>query len=130
MKEDSPDNSAEQEPTAQEARGLIEQAFLLGVGAAALTKDKVQSVIDDFVARGRLSDEDGRTMVAKLAERGREEVRTATSGLDRLLRGAYRDLGLGTKNDLEDIDFRLRQIEHRLYLLESREDRCTGDKAS
>jgi len=130
MVEDTPGDSVEREPAASGVRGLMEHVFLLGVGAAALTKDRLQSVVDDFVARGRLSDEDGRTMVEKLAERSREEARTVMSRLDRSLRGTYKDLGLGTKGDLEDIDFRLRQIEHRLQLLESREDRCTGDKAS
>lgn len=130
MAEDTPGDSVEREPAASAVRGLIEHAFLLGVGAAALTKDRLQGVVDDFVARGRLSDEDGRSMVDKLAERSREEARTVMSRLDRSLQGTYKDLGLGTKSDLEDIDFRLRQIEHRLQLLESREDRCTGDKAS
>ena len=106
----------------QGIRDLIERTFLVGMGAAALTKDRVQELVAEFVRRGQLSGEDGREMVDRLVTRSRDEARSALKKADSSLQGAYRDLGLITKREVEDLDFRLRQIEHRVRLLEDAAD--------
>jgi polyhydroxyalkanoate synthesis regulator phasin len=107
-------------------RDITEKALLLAVGAAALTKDRVQAVVEDFVKRGKLSTEDGRELVDSLGVRGRDQAKAAFRRLDVSLQGTYRDLGLATRRELEDIDFRLRQMEHRLSLLERQSDSAAG----
>ena len=39
-------------------RDLIEWAFLIGMGAAALTKDRVESIVDELARRCQLSGEE------------------------------------------------------------------------
>ncbi len=99
-------------------RDVIERTLLLGLGAAALTKDRAQAVVDEFIRRGQLSTEDGREMVEKLASRSREEARSALKTADSSLQSVVRELGAASRRDVEDLDFRLRQIEHRLGLVE------------
>jgi polyhydroxyalkanoate synthesis regulator phasin len=110
----------------QGIRDMIERAFLVGMGAAALTKDRVQEVVEEFVRRGQLSGDEGREMVDRLVTRSRDEARSALKKADSSLQGAYRDIGLITKRELEDVEFRLRQIEHRVQLLEAAADREQG----
>lgn len=104
--------------TRQGVRDLIERVFLAGIGAAALTKDRIEELVDDLVKRGHLDADEGRDMVERLAERSREEARAAIKKADSSLQGLYRDLGLATRRDLEDVDLRLRQLELRVQLLE------------
>lgn len=99
-------------------RDVIERTLMLGLGAAALTKDRVQTVVDEFIRRGQLSAEDGKDMVEKLASRSREEARSALKTADSSLQTVVRELGAASRRDVEDLDFRLRQIEHRLGLVE------------
>ncbi|MFH1833556.1 MAG: hypothetical protein ABH877_00910 [bacterium] len=106
----------------QSIRDLIERTFLLGMGAAALTKDRVQELVEEFVRRGQISGEEGRDMADRLVSRSREEARSVLKRADSSLQGAYRDMGLVTKRELEDMDFRLRQVEHRVQLLEEAAD--------
>ncbi|MBC7292704.1 MAG: hypothetical protein H5T84_01130, partial [Thermoleophilia bacterium] len=98
----------------QTVRDLIEKTFLLGVGAAVLTKERVEEVIDEFVRRGQLSREEGRDMVNKLVDRSKEEARSFLKRADSTLQGTYRELGLLTRKEAEDLEFRLRQLEHRV----------------
>jgi polyhydroxyalkanoate synthesis regulator phasin len=105
---------------------LLERTLLLGIGAAAITKDRVQAVVDDFVRRGQLSREEGREVVDNIAERSREEARSARRRIDSSLQTTYREMGLATRKDMEDLDFRLRQVEHRLGLLEREADASPG----
>jgi polyhydroxyalkanoate synthesis regulator phasin len=116
-------SDAERAPGAASGlRELIERIFLLGVGAAALSKDRVQDVVEELVRRGHLTSDEGRDMVDKFVTRGRDEARSALKKADSSLRDACRDMGLVGKREWEDLDFRLRQIEHRLQLLEAAAD--------
>jgi polyhydroxyalkanoate synthesis regulator phasin len=116
------DGSESKGNAGQGIRDLIERAFLVGVGAAALTKDRVQEVVEEFVRRGQMSGEEGRDMVERLVGRSRDEARSVLKRADSSLQGAYRDIGLTTKRELEDMEFRLRQVEHRVQLLEATAD--------
>lgn len=110
-------------------RDLIERTFLAGMGAAALTMDRVQELVEEFVRKGQLSTDEGRDVVDRLVARSREEARTVLKKADASLHGAYQDLGLSTKSELEDMEFRLRQLEHRVQLLEAAADLQAGQEA-
>lgn len=114
--------SEQQQSTAQGIRELIERTFLVGVGAAALTKERVQGLVEEFVRRGQLSGDEGREMVDRLVSRSKSEAQSALKKADSSLHGAYRDMGLATRRELEDVDFRVRQLEHRIRLLEAATD--------
>ncbi|OFW57172.1 MAG: hypothetical protein A2133_09095 [Actinobacteria bacterium RBG_16_64_13] len=116
--------------TAQNVRDLIERTFLAGMGAAALTKDRVQELVEELVRRGQLNSDEGREVVERLVSRSREEARSVLRKADSSLQGAYRDLGLTTKRQSEDVEFRLRQLEHRVQLLESAADAGVGGGAA
>jgi polyhydroxyalkanoate synthesis regulator phasin len=103
----------------QSIRDLIERTFLIGVGAAAFTKDRVQELVEEFVRRGELSSDEGREMVDSLVARSRDEARSAMKRADSSLQGALRDFGVTTRRELETLEMRVRQIEHRVALLEA-----------
>ncbi len=116
----APDSDSEQQQSAaQGIRDLIERTFLVGVGAAALTKDRLQGLVEEFVRRGQLTGDEGREMVDSLLSRSKTEAHSALKKADSSLHGAYRDMGLATRRELEDVDFRVRQLEHRVRLLEA-----------
>ena len=53
---------------AQSVRDVVERTFLAGMGAAALTKDRVQDLIEDLVHLGQINAEEGRDMVDRLLD--------------------------------------------------------------
>ena len=42
---------------------LMEKVLLLGVGAASLTKDKVDDLVDELVKRGQMTREEGEVFI-------------------------------------------------------------------
>jgi len=119
---DDPARSGRESAAGESLRELIERTFLLGVGAAAVSKDRIQELVEEFVRGGQLSRDEGRQMVDDLVDRSRQEARSAMKRADSSLQGVLRDMGLISRRDLEDIEFRLRQLEHRLQLLEASSD--------
>jgi polyhydroxyalkanoate synthesis regulator phasin len=51
----------------------IKKTILAGVGAAVITKEKVQDSLEDYVREGKLKADDARIIADKIAERGRRE---------------------------------------------------------
>jgi polyhydroxyalkanoate synthesis regulator phasin len=106
----------------QGLKDLIERTFLAGMGAAAVTKDRIQELVEELVGKGQINAEEGREVVERLVERSREEARSVLKKADSSLHSAYRNLGLGSKQEQEELALRVEQLEHRVRLLEERAD--------
>lgn len=99
-------------------RDAVERVLYLGLGAVAVSRDRLQPVVDEFVERGRLSAEDGRALVDRVAARSREEFHSLVERVERSAPSA----GSGADRELKDMEFRLQAVEHRLELLERQFD--------
>ncbi len=116
------DSSSGRSAGIQGLKDLIERTFLAGMGAAALTKDRIQDLVEDLVSKGQMNAEEGREVVDRIVTRSREEARSILKKADSSLHDAYRGLGLGSKEELEELALRVDQLEHRVRLLEEQAD--------
>jgi polyhydroxyalkanoate synthesis regulator phasin len=105
-------------------RGTIGETFerliLLQIGAAAATRERVQEIVEDLIEQGRVQREEGRTLVDQVVGRARERSEGARSLLDASVQQGLRKGGVPTREDHEDLLFRVEQLEHRVKLLEDR----------
>lgn len=98
----------------------LERLILLQIGAAAATRDRVQEVVDSLIEQGRIEREEGRTVVNDVMSRARERSAGARSLVDASVQQGLRRGGLPTREDHEDLVFRVEQLEHRVRMLEDR----------
>jgi polyhydroxyalkanoate synthesis regulator phasin len=112
----------------QGIKDLVERTFLAGMGAAALTKDRIEELVEELVNRGQINTDEGREVLDRLVTRSREEARSVLKKADSSLHGAYRELGLSSKRELEELTLRVQQLEHRVQLLEAGVDDSTTAK--
>jgi polyhydroxyalkanoate synthesis regulator phasin len=99
-------------------RSTAEELFLAGVGAVALTKDRTEELVEELVGRGKVSREDARTIVDDVVGRWRSEALRVGERAGATFSGLFRDLGLVTRREYEELELRLAQLEHRLRLVE------------
>jgi polyhydroxyalkanoate synthesis regulator phasin len=116
------ENAAGGGRTAQNVREVLERTFMAGMGAAALTKDRLQELIEDLVRLGQLNAEEGRDMLERLLSRTREDARSMLKRVDISSPSANREQAQMMQQQLEDHELRLRQLEHRVQLLEGLAD--------
>jgi polyhydroxyalkanoate synthesis regulator phasin len=99
-------------------RDLAERMVLGGVGALALTADRVDALVDALVTRGGMQRDEARSVVDDVTGRWRTEAkRVGRAGTS--AHGLFRELGLVTKADVEELELRIAQLEHRLRLVEA-----------
>lgn len=100
----------------------IEQAILLSIGAASLTRERAEAAVAELVRKGQLGGEEGAAVVERLMTRVRGEGASSAGIVGRLeggVQGVLREFGVVTRAELEDVQLRLRELEHRISLLEA-----------
>ncbi len=101
-------------------REAVEQAIFVAVGAASLTRDRAQGIVDDLVRRGQMTDEEGRLTVEGLMARVRAsgEAQGILGMIEGGVHGLLRELGIAQRADIGDVEQRITELEHRIRLLE------------
>ena len=106
---------------ASSVRELAEKLVLAGVGAVALTAERADALAEELSARGGLRREEARALVDELVGRWRNETVRLSERTGTGMAGVFRELGLVTRGELEELELRVAQLEHRLRLVESGE---------
>jgi polyhydroxyalkanoate synthesis regulator phasin len=103
---------------ADSALELAEKLVLAGVGAVALTAERADALAEELSARGGIGREEARGLVEELIGRWRNESVRLGERTGSGLAGVFRELGLVTRAEHEELELRVAQLEHRLRLLE------------
>jgi polyhydroxyalkanoate synthesis regulator phasin len=98
----------------------LERLILLQIGAAAVTRERVQEVVNRLIEQGRMEREEGRAVVEDVVTRARERSTGARSLIDASVQQGLRGVGVPNREVYEDLLFRIEQLEHRVRLLEDR----------
>jgi polyhydroxyalkanoate synthesis regulator phasin len=104
--------------SAKSLRDLAEEAFLAGVGAVALTKDRADELVGELTEKGKLTQDDAREVVDEVMRRWRGDAVRMGERASSSLASVFRELGLVTRREYEELELRLAQVEHRLRLVE------------
>jgi polyhydroxyalkanoate synthesis regulator phasin len=99
-------------------RSLLAESVLAAIGAVALTADRIESLAEEIAARGGLTRDEASSLVREQVERWRQEAGRLSDRASGRIGGLMHELGLVSRDELDEIDLRLAQLEHRLRLLE------------
>jgi len=92
---------------------LIKKSLLAGAGAAAVTKEKVEQALDEFVRQGKVTAADAKVMADKIADQGRREFDEVCA----IVSAKVREF---TSRDDEKTQARLAALEQRVRALEEK----------
>ena len=99
-------------------RELLERIALAAVGAVALTADRAEALADELAERGGMRRDEARQLVEDSMTRWRGDATRVTERAGETLQSVFIQLGLVTREEFEELELRLAQVEHRLRLLE------------
>jgi polyhydroxyalkanoate synthesis regulator phasin len=99
-------------------RELAERLALAAVGAVALTGERADSLADALAARGAIRRDEARELIDDFVARWRGEATRVGERAGGTLAALFRELGLVTREEYEELELRVAQLEHRLRLVE------------
>ena len=92
----------------------FKKTILAGLGAAVITKDKVQEGLEDFVKQGKISAADVGAMAEKIAAEGRKEYDKVSAKLGEKVREV-----VSSYSDGKNLA-RIQELEARIAALEQK----------
>ena len=98
----------------------VRQLALVMVGAVALTAERVDELAETLSERGGMRKEEARAWIEEATTRWRGDAVRVGERAGATLHNALRELGLVTRDEWDELELRVAQLEHRLRLLEDK----------
>ena len=99
-------------------RELAERVVFSTVGAVALTAERADALAEELSDRGFAKRDEARALIEDLSARWRGDATRVGERAGATLDAIFREVGLVTRDDLEELELRIAQLEHRIRLLE------------
>ena len=96
-------------------RDLAQRLLLAVAGAVSATGERAQELAEILASGGHREEP---PVGADAGRRWRADAVRITDRASATLAGAFRELGLVTRDELDELELRVAQLEHRLRLLE------------
>ena len=93
---------------------LIKKSIYLGMGAATVTKEKVETLVDELIEKGQLRRDEKPKAVKDLMDKLENEEKELTDKVKSEILRTIEEIGLPTKKDIEELNKRLKAIEKKL----------------
>src|SRR5581483_2696121 len=101
-----------------ERDNALERLALAAVGAVALTAERLEELAGDLAERGGMRRDEARQLLEDSVTRWRGDAARLGERAGESLASVARQVGLVTREEVEELELRLAQLEHRLKLLE------------
>jgi polyhydroxyalkanoate synthesis regulator phasin len=102
-------------------RGILEKLTLAGIGALALAAGRADDLADDLASRLGVERDEVRAALADALESWRREARRMGDQTGDMAGRLAQELGVASREVVDDLELRVAQLEHRLKLLERSE---------
>jgi polyhydroxyalkanoate synthesis regulator phasin len=97
----------------------VRRLALALVGAVALTAERADELADALATRGGMSRDEVRGWIDEATTRWRGDAVRVGEMAGATLNGVLRELGLVTREEWDELELRVAQLEHRIRLVET-----------
>lgn len=82
---------------------MLKNLLYIGVGAATVLKERVESEVNKLEEEGKLKTSDAKSLLESIEEKGKIEEEKFREQLKTTLKEVLNELGVATKTDLEKL---------------------------
>ena len=86
---------------------LVKKTMLAGVGLVVVTKDKILESLNEYVEKGKLTQEEAAAMSDKIVDEGRNETKKAKAEASKLFNEMLHRANVVTKDQYDDLASRV-----------------------
>ncbi len=93
---------------------LLKKTLLAGVGAAALTREKVEGLVDELVKKGEIASKEGPKLVKDLLQESQKAKKELEERVEEATQKALKKLRLATRAEVEELKAKLEELEGKI----------------
>ncbi|MEW6520982.1 MAG: hypothetical protein AB1461_16375 [Thermodesulfobacteriota bacterium] len=86
---------------------LIKKAFYTGLGAAELTRDKVEELARELADKGKVSDSEIKKFVDEMLDKSQERKNQLMKQFEKMIEESLKKMNLASRDDLDALEKRL-----------------------
>ncbi len=100
---------------------LLKKTYLVGLGFASLTREKVDEVVDELVKKGEVAEKDRKQVFEDLMARARDEQQKFSQSVKETVQKVIREVGGPSRQAFEDLVKRVDDLEGHSHSSEDSE---------
>lgn len=107
----------DREPVDPDRRLMYDAArklLLASIGAVALAQDEIEGFVNKLVDRGEIAEKDGRELLHKITERGRDMAKKATTSRSTQMEEVIRSMDIPTRADIKALSNKIAALAKKI----------------
>jgi polyhydroxyalkanoate synthesis regulator phasin len=97
---------------------MIRKSLLASLGAAVVTKEKVEQATHRWVEEGKISTEEAEKLAEELVESGQHQWEDIQTKIAESVRKGMDNFDIGSRKEFQELKARVENLEKRLTILE------------
>lgn len=93
---------------------LLKNIVYTGIGAAFLTKEKIEEMKDDFVKQGKIGQDEGKRFVDEMVQKTDSIKESLDLKINAIVEKRIKQLNIVTAEDLEDLRRQVEELQTAL----------------
>lgn len=102
---------------------LCRKVALFGIGAYALSKEKVEEFAQEMVAKGELNKEEGKKFVLEVLSEKNRQCKELEEKITSKVKDVVENSGVASKKDVEDLGKKTEDLTTRMERIEAALDK-------
>lgn len=90
---------------------FIKKTMLVGAGLAAMTREKIEEVVDELVKKGKLSEKEGKEMVDELIEKSKSVKKDLEERIEKTVTETLKKLNIPSRSEIAELKEKIEQME-------------------
>ena len=95
----------------------LKKLGLLGIGAVAITEEKIREVVNELVEKGEMSVDEGKTLVHELLTEKKKQVQDFEEKISGDVQNAISKSNIASKDDVSRLEDKITELEKTVQKL-------------
>lgn len=106
---------------------FLRKTYLLGLGLASVTRERLEEVVDELVKRGEVAEGDRQKVLDDLLERAKEEQKKLSTSVKEGVQKVVGEMGIPTRKEFSDLVERVAHMEKAAMGTQSKPGSTSSD---
>lgn len=85
----------------------------LGLGALILTKEKIESAVEQMAEKGKLGKAEARNLIDSLTRKGQEAQKDLSRGLEKLMETAMKKMRIPSQKEIDSLKAEIERLKKK-----------------
>ncbi|MDQ0216002.1 polyhydroxyalkanoate synthesis regulator phasin [Oikeobacillus pervagus] len=94
-------------------KNVLNQIISLGIGAAVASKEQIEKVMNDLVAKGELSKSESKEMIDNLIEKGESVRKDLDDLVKEKVQQTLKEMNFVTMDEFRELQIKVAQLEKK-----------------